>query len=382
MATGLKKITQEILESADIEINGKNPWDIQVHDNGFYKKILTQGSLGLGESYMDGWWDCKKLDEFFYRIIKNNIKETAKKHLNLSTKLSLGKIQIENIITNRQNLTKSRRVGIQHYDVGNKLYELMLDSKMQYSCGYWKNARTLEEAQIAKLDLISRKLELKPNMTVLDIGCGWGGLLKFAAEQYKIKGLGVTISKEQARYAKEKCKNLNIEIRDQDYRHINQRFDRIVSVGMFEHVGKRNYRQFMKKASDSLKDEGLFLLHTIGQNVSGLSEDPFIAKYIFPGGELPSLTELTDAAEGLFVIRDVHNFADDYDKTLMSWNKNFQDKWYKINQLEQGKYDNRFKRMWEYYLLSCAGSFRAGNLQLWQIVLSKPGYNNDYKSVR
>lgn len=387
MATELEKTAREILEPTGIMINGNNFWDIQVHDDRFYKRVLSEGSLGLAESYIDEDWDCKKLDEFIYKILKNKVDEKAAAHLSLLTKLKIGGVRLldrlPNRIFNRQTISKSRRVGEQHYDVGNELYELMLDSRMQYSCGYWKESvKTLEKAQESKLDLICRKLELKKGMRVLDIGCGFGSFLKYAAEKHGINGIGVTISKEQARYGQKSCKNLPIEIRDQDYRKINERFDRIVSVGMFEHVGRKNYRQFMQKSFDCLEDRGLFLLHTIGKNNSRFSADAFIAKYIFPGGELPSLAQITRAAEEIFVIKDVHNFAESYDKTLMAWNRNFQDKWNQISKSDGGEYDNRFKRMWEYYLQSCAGSFRAGNLQLWQIVLSKPGFNVDYESVR
>ena len=413
METKLEKTAREILEIAGIKVidnldncvnikskfsicpirkqsnlinrivhNGNNLWDIQVHDTRFYKRVLTQGSLGLGESYMDGWWDCKRLDEFFYRVLKNKIDEKAREHLNLSTKLRFGAVWLGNLLGNRQTISKSKEVGKKHYDTGNYLFQKMLDKRMQYSCGYWKNTQNLEEAQESKLDLICKKINLKPGMKVLDIGCGFGGFAKYAAEKYKVKLIGVTISEEQAKLAKEICKGLDVEIRVQDYRKINEKFDRIVSVGMFEHVGSKNYKEFFKVANKLLKEDGLFLLHTIGKNTSGYSLDPFIAKYIFPGGELPSLAQITKTVEGLFVVRDVHNFAGDYDRTLMAWNKNFQENWNRIRELEGGKYDDRFKRMWEYYLQSCAGAFRAGNIQLWQIVLSKPGFNVNYQSVR
>lgn len=370
-------------QSNRIVHNGKNPWDIQVHDNRFYKRVLTQGSLGLGESYMDGWWDCQRLDEFFYKILISRVDKKAAEHLGLLTKLRLGGVWLGNLFGNRQTISKSRRVGKQHYDIGNELFELMLDSRMQYSCGYWKNAKNLDEAQEAKLDLICRKLELKLGMNIFDIGCGWGGLLKYAAQAYGIKdSLGVTISQEQAIYRQESCKRHSVEIRNQDYREVNKKFQRIVSVGMFEHVGSKNYREYFEKAAECLEDRGLFLLHTIGKNNSRFSADAFIAKYIFPGGELPSLVHITKAVEELFIVRDVHNFGMYYDKTLMAWNKNFQDNWEKIKTQGNGKYDDRFKRMWEYYLQSCAGAFRAGNIQLWQIVLSKPGFNVDYQIIR
>lgn len=382
MVKNLEKTAQEILGIAGININGNNTWDMQVHDPRCYERVLTNGSLGLGESYIDGDWDCRRIDELFEKIINTKVEQKAKKHLNFLTKIKLLSVKTESFFGNRQSVSKSRKVGEQHYDIGNELYELMLDPGMQYSCGYWKNSKNLEEAQLDKLDLICRKLELRPHMTIFDIGCGWGGFLKFAAEKYRVGGLGVSISKEQVRFGQESCEGLPVEIRDQDYRSVKEKFNRIVSVGMFEHVGRKNYKEYFQKAAKSLDDNGLFLLQTIGKNNSKFSADPFINKYIFPGGELPSLAMITKAVEGLFVVRDVHNFGGDYDRTLMAWNKNFQDKWSQIKEQGNGRYDERFKRMWEYYLQSCAGAFRAGNIQLWQIVLSKPGFNGNYKSVR
>ena len=382
MTKNLEKTAQKILGFAGIKINGNSPEDILVHNPKTYERILTEGSLGLAESYMDGDWDSQRLDKFFYKILKEKIDEKALDSISLKTKIKLLAYRTKSKIFNLQNISRSRVVGRKHYDTGNYLFEKMLDKRMQYSCGYFKNAKTLDEAQEAKLDLICRKINLKPGMKVLDIGCGFGGFAKYAAEKYNAKVVGVTISEKQAKFAKEFCRGFDVDIRVQDYRNINEKFDRIVSVGMFEHVGSKNYNNFFKVTNKLLKEDGLFLLHTIGKNTSKFSADAFIMKYIFPGGELPSLAQITSAVEGLFVVRDIHSFGGDYDKTLMAWNKNFQDNWDIIKKQGNGKYDNRFKRMWEYYLQSCAGAFRAGNIQLWQLVLSKSGFNVDYKGIR
>jgi len=366
----LKQLTQNILDIAGIKINGKNDWDIVVNDNRFYQRVLAQGSLGLGESYMDGWWNCKRLDEFFYRVLKADLNKKVRKKRILWNVL---KIRLLNL----QSKSRAYNIGEKHYDIGNELYKNMLDKRMNYSCGYWKNAKTLDKAQEAKLDLICKKIGLKPGMKILDIGCGWGGFAKFAAEKYKVKAVGITVSKEQAKLAREICKGLPIEIRLQDYRKLNEKFDRIISIGMFEHVGPKNYKTYMKVVHRCLKSDGLFLLHTIGGNVSVRFIERWIDKYIFPGGILPSVKQIAKASEGLFVLEDWHNFGTDYDKTLMAWHKNFQNNWNKI----KGNYDGRFKRMWEYYLLSCAGSFRAEKNRLWQVVFSK-GNIGEYKSVR
>ncbi|MBT4257721.1 cyclopropane fatty acyl phospholipid synthase [archaeon] len=367
----LKQKTQEILNLAKVKLNGKNPWDIQVHNEKFYQRVLAEGSLGLGESYMDGWWDCEELDQLFYRISKADLANKVKgRHFILD--------YLKARIINLQKGKKAFEVGRKHYDIGNDLYRQMLDKRMVYTCGYWKNANNLDSAQEAKLDLVCKKIGLKKGMKVLDIGCGWGSFAKFAAEKYGAKVVGITISKEQVEMGNKLCKGLPVEIRLQDYREINEKFDCIVSLGMFEHVGYKNYKEYMKVVNKCLKDEGLFLLHTIGGNKSVKSTDPWISKYIFTNSMLPSAKQITSASEGLFVLEDWHSFGTDYDKTLMEWHKNFTKNWDKI----KDNYDTRFKRMWDYYLLCCAASFRANQNQLWQIVFSKKGIEKGYNSIR
>ena len=221
------------------------------------------------------------------------------------------------------------------------------------------------------------KIGLKPGMKVLDIGCGWGSFAKFAAQRYDAKVVGVTVSKEQIALGRALCKGLPIEFQLKDYRDITGKFDRVVSLGMIEHVGYKNYREYMRVASNALKEDGLFLLHTIGGNISTKSCDPWIEKYIFPNGMLPSISQLAKAMEGLFVMEDWHNFGADYDRTLMAWHANFIKNWKNL----EDRYDQRFYRMWTYYLLTCAGSFRARKNQLWQIVLSKHGAPGGYTRI-
>lgn len=373
----LKQKAQEILDPADIKINGSRPWDIQVKNPKFYSRVLSGGSLALGESYMDGWWDCEKLDEFFYRILSAKLQDKVKGMKNLIIFFLRAKL------INLQKKSRAFEVGKKHYDVGNDLYKMMLDKRMNYSCGYWKKAKTLDKAQEDKLDLICRKVGLKPGMKVLDIGCGWGSFLKYAAEKYKIKGVGITVSKEQAKLARESLKGLPVEIRLQDYRELlksNEKFDAVISIGMFEHVGVKNYRIYMEVVNKVLKDNGLFLLHTIGKNKSSMNIDPWIEKYIFPNSMLPSVKQITESAECLFILEDWHSFGYDYNKTLMEWYKNFTKNWDKIK--KTGKYGERFYRMWIYYLMASAGGFKARQNQLWQIVFSKIGSNREYRSVR
>ena len=361
-----------MLNIADIQINGDRPWDIQVRNREFYRRVLAGGSLALGESYMDGWWDCEALDQFFAKILQARLDRKVKHSPRALWTIFKAKI------INPQRTPKAYEIGRRHYDIGNDLFEVMLDQKMNYSCGFWKNAKNLNEAQEAKLDLICRKLSLKPGMRVLDIGCGWGGFAKFAAENYDVRVLGITVSREQVEYASRCCREVAVETKFQDYRTLNDIFDRIISIGMFEHVGSKNYRTYMQVVHRCLAPDGLFLLHTIAGNTSVSSTDPWINKYIFPNSMLPSAKQITSAAEGLFVLEDWHSFGPYYDDTLMAWYGNFKTNWDKI----RDAYDQRFFRMWTYYLLSCAGSFRARRNQLWQIVFSKKGVSGGYTSIR
>lgn len=366
------KFAQALLRRADVRVGGSRPWDIQVKNEKFYKRVLRQGNLGLGEAYMDGWWECRRLDLFIDRVIRADLRRKAPVSWAVLLGILLG------LALNLQRKSKAFVIGERHYDIGNDLYRRMLDKRMVYSCGYWKDARDLDEAQEAKLELICRKLLLQPGMRILDIGCGWGSLAKYAAEKYKTEVVGITVSKKQAELARKSCKGLPVRIKVQDYRETAGKFDRVVSVGMFEHVGYKNYRTFMRVVRRLLKDDGLFLLHTIGRNTSAVSADPWISKYIFPNGMLPSVKQIGASIERLFVMEDWHSFGADYEKTLLAWFDNFDRSWGEL----KDKYRERFYRMWKYYLLSCAGAFRARSLQLWQIVLSPKGIPGGYRSFR
>ena len=363
---------QTLLQHADVMLNGTRPWDTQVHNEKVYERILRQGELGLGESYMDKWWDCQQLDVFFDRVLRAKLDEKINIPLHYKFKLLAARL------LNFQSRYRAKEVAEKHYDLGNRLFNAMLDKRMMYSCGYWANTNNLDDAQTAKLDLICRKLQLRPGMTLLDIGCGWGGLAKFAAENYQANVVGVTISEQQYEFAKEYCKGLPVDILLQDYRDIKDKFDRIVSVGMFEHVGFRNYPTFMRTAHTALKDNGIFLLHTIGTNGALPLTNEWTVKYIFPNGMLPGIEQIAMAADKYFVMEDWHNFGAYYDKTLMAWYQNFVGHWDSL----KSEFDERFYRMWTYYLLSCAGAFRARYMQLWQVVFTKNPGQGVYMGVR
>ena len=367
----LRQKVEGLLSFADVKINGDRPWDMQVHNDKLYTRVFAEGSLGIGESYMDGWWDCDRLDQFFDKVFRAELDAKIKP-------LSYLFEAVKAKIVNMQRPSRAFRIGRYHYDMGSDLYRCMLDKRMIYSCAYWKDAKTLDQAQEAKLDLVCRKLGLRPGMRVLDIGCGWGGTAKFVAERYKVEVVGITVSDNQYQFGKELCSSLPVEIRIQDYRSLDGTFDRILSIGMIEHVGCKNYATLMRVAKKCLKKDGLFLLHTIGRNTSVTSTDPWIDRYIFPASMLPSAKQLCTAFEGLFVLEDWHSFGVHYDKTLMQWFKNFHENW---NYLKKN-YDERFYRMWKFYLLACAGCFRARQNQVWQIVLSPGGVPNGYQAQR
>ena len=361
----------DLLKAADVELNGDRPWDIRVYNENFFTRVLRDPSMGFGESYMDGWWDCDNIDELISRVFRARLDE--KVSMSFFNKLRV----LKHILFNMQSKRKAFEIGQKHYDIGNDLYENMLDKRMVYTCAFWEHASDLNQAQENKLELVCKKLGLKPGDKVLDIGCGWGSFAKYAAQKYGAHVVGITVSQEQVELGQKRCKGLPVEIRLQDYRDVDEKFDHIVSLGMLEHVGSKNYDTYMKMAHKCLKDDGLFLLHTIGRINPG-KMDPWINKYIFPNAILPSLEEIARAKKDSFVIEDVHNFSADYDKTLMAWHQNFENNWHKFGQ----NYSEKFHRMWGYYLLSCAGAFRSRVNQLWQIVLSKEGVPGGYKSVR
>ena len=366
-----QNIVASIFEQADIIINGTRDWDIVVHDDRLYDRLLTMGTLGMGESYMEGWWDAKKVDELIYRLVKADVQSHIKYNFPLLVSL------IKGTLFNLQRW-RAFEVGKKHYDISNEFYASMLDKRMIYSCAYWKNADNLDDAQRDKLDLVCQKLGLRKGQNILDVGAGWGGMLKYAAQNYGVRGLGVTVSERQVEYAKNILADLPVEVQLKDYLDVEGEFDNILSIGMFEHVGSKNYRRFFTKIAKLLKEDGLFLLHTIGGNITQNHGDPWAEKYIFPNGMLPSIRQIGQASEGLFVMEDWHNFGAYYDRTLLAWHANFEANWAKFEK----QFGREFYRMWRYYLLMFAGLFRARRVQLWQIVFSKNGVEKGYKSIR
>jgi cyclopropane-fatty-acyl-phospholipid synthase len=356
-------IVRELLDLAEVEVNGQHPWDIQVRQPGFYSRVLQDSSLGLGESYMDGWWECEAIDELIFRILKANLDSKVKGNWKLALQV------LKSRFFNQQTRSRALKVGEVVYDLGNDLYCAMLDKRLNYTCGYWKNAATLDEAQEAKLDLVCRKIGLRPGMRVLEFGCGWGSFAGYAAEKYGAHVTGVTISREQLAFAQKVCKGLPVELYFQDYREVQGQYDAIISIGMLEHVGYKNYRTYLQVVDRCLTNEGIALIHCIGSNTSAPVGEPWMTKYIFPNGMAPSIAQIGSALEPEFVMEDWHNFGPHYVPTLLAWHANFEKAWPTL----QAKYGERFYRMWRYYLLFNAGSFRARAAQLWQIVFTRKG---------
>ena len=371
MGNPFRSRAEALLALADVRIDGQRPWDIRVRDERLYRRVMAEGALGLGESYMDGWWDAERLDEFFDRVLGAEL-DTRIEPWRDALRVARA------CLLNLQRPSRAFQIGRHHYDIGNDLFTRMLDARMIYSCGYWKDAVALDEAQVAKLDLVCRKLGLEPGMRLLDIGCGWGGTAKFAAERYGAKVVGITVSEQQVTYARQLCDGLDVEIRLQDYRTLDGTFDRVLSIGMFEHVGYRNYDTFMRVVRRLVADDGLFLLHTIGSNRSQKRNDAWTERYIFPNSMIPSALQISAAIEGRFVLEDWHSFGVDYDRTLMAWHANIERHWPEL----ASRYDERFHRMWRYFLLSSAGGFRARKSQLWQLVLSPQGVAGGYRAIR
>lgn len=363
MAASSEAIVRELLDSTGVTVNGPQPWDIQIHDPRFFDRVLRESTVGFGEAYMDGWWDSPAVDELVTRLLLARLDKRVRGDWKIALQV------LRSRLFNQQSSRRAYEVGERHYDLGNDLYRAMLDQRLNYTCAYWKNARNLDEAQEAKLDLVCRKIGLKPGMRVLELGCGWGAFAKFAAENYGVEVFGVTVSREQVSLGMELCAGLPVDLRLMDYREVEGEFDAVISIGILEHVGYKNYRTYMEVVDRTLKKDGIAFIHTIGSDESVTTGEPWSNKYIFPNGMLPSLAQITAAMEHLFVLEDLHNIGPHYDRTLLAWTENFENAWPEL----KAHYSERFHRMWRYYLLSSAAGFRARTTQLWQIVMTRQG---------
>lgn len=379
MTATLERRVVSVLGDAGIEVGGSHPWDIRVHDRRFFRRVMLEGSLGLGDSYIEGWWDCADLATFFQRLL------TARSRSSRSAGVPGAVQEIRRKLFNLQGRRRAKQVVDSHYDLPLSLFETMLGPSMTYSCGYWQGADNLDQAQSHKLDLICRKLDIGSADRVLDLGCGFGSFSRHAAREYGCRAVGVTLSGSQARYARALCEGLPVEIHQADYRDHRrysggEPFTKIVSIAMFEAVGHKSFRSFMEIVDRLLADEGSWLLHTIGDSVC--SADPWLLKHIFPNGELPSHAQIEAAAEGLFVLHDTHEFGSDYARTLAAWEARFRQGWGEIRRSDPTLFDGRFLRKWIYYLSCCRGAFLAGDLYLWQIVMARHQPPAQYRPLR
>ncbi|MEN9413597.1 MAG: Cfa2: cyclopropane-fatty-acyl-phospholipid synthase [Candidatus Parcubacteria bacterium] len=364
-----------ILAVAGITLNGPHSWDPQIRDSRVFRRVLLHGSLGAGESYMDGWWEVRDLVGMFDRLMRSG-------QIDKFSQLWQVFWRWRKRLMNLQSIARARIVAEQHYDLSNEFYRLWLDPTMAYTCGYWQHGvKNLHASQIAKYDLLCRKLGLKPGMRVLDIGCGWGGLARYMAKQHGVHVTGVTISKEQLAFAQEYCRGTSVSFLFSDYRLLSGQYDRIVSVGMLEHVGSKNYRPYMQAVSRLLKPGGLFVLHHIASPSEHSVVDPFFDWYIFPNSELPSRACLQRASEDVLVELDFHEFDfRDYALTLRAWYDQFVAAWPRIEMLGP-QFDKRFYRMWEFYLLSMESAFANGRNRLWQHVYCHEGSASGFRGV-
>jgi cyclopropane-fatty-acyl-phospholipid synthase len=358
-----ERIVSWLFSFADVAINGNRPWDIRVRDDRFFATVLLEGSLGLGESYLRSWWACDDLEELFYRLITGGL-ERVSRALPIQV---LGRLS--DALVNQQTMQKSLRVAERHYNRGNDLFLSFLGTYKNYSGAYYESAaRTLEDAQLAKMEKICRELDLRPGERLLDVGGGWGEFARYAATRYGCRVTSINIADEQLAYAANYCRDANVEIRKCDYREVTGRYDKIAVIAMLTHVGYKNYRLFMQTMDGCLEPGGTILVESVGGHVSQRNCEPWTDKYIFPGGMIPSLEQLDRSIRGLYRRTRLSEFGLSYVDTLRSWHRNLLDAWPTLQQ----RYGETTRLMFEYFFLSCAGAFRARDLVYWHIVLSKP----------
>lgn len=366
-----KQIIKRLCKRSDIELG----IDIIIRDRSTYKNIITKGSLGLGESYMKKKWDSPHLDVLIAKLIKAGTHKN-----NLFGAFTKAILWAKSVVFNLQNRKNAPLLSETHYNAGNHLFKSFLDKNMIYSCAYFKNTDDLNQAQLNKIKIVGHKLDLHPGEKVLDIGCGWGGTARILSEMFDVEVTGVSDSTEMIKYANENNAGKKVKFIRADYRDIKGKFDKIYNIGFLEAVGPKNFRSFMKQVNDLLHDNGIFLTHTIGGKYSVNKGDPWLDKYIFPHGVLPSKKQIEKSVKSLFVIRDFEAFGSYYETTLMHWSKNLNKNWHTI----KDPFDNpeMFKRMMDYYLMSCKAAFNTNMIDLWQYVFTKPNMVTDYKRYR
>lgn len=349
--------------------------DIVIHDNSAYKDFVIRGSLGFGESYMFKKWDSPHLDVVIANIIRSGIHESRW----FGTLIHAG-LWIKSTLKNLQNRHYAPLLAETHYNAGNHLFKSFLDPNMIYTCAYFKNTDDLSQAQLNKIKVVGNKLNLKPGEKVLDIGCGWGGTARILAEMFDVEVTGISDASEMVNYANKHNAGDRVKFIKTDYRNAKGRYNKIYNVGFLEAVGPKNYRRFMQQVYDMLEDDGIFLTHTIMGQKSTNRGDPWLDKYIFPNGVLPSHQQIKRSVKKLFAIRDFESFGHYYEITLDHWRSNLNKNWEPI----KAKFDNpdAFKRMMDFYFLSCKAAFHTNLIDLGQYVFTKSGQVPGYKPFR
>lgn len=345
---------ESLLARAGVAVGGARPWDIRVRHPGFFARVRAGGSLAAGEAYADGWWESDRLDEFFHRVFKAGLPERLAPAPWSGARRLLARL-----------LGRAPRGPEAH--PGGEVFRAMLGPTMSFSSGYWRDARGLDEAAEAAMELACRKLELRPGMSVLDLGCGWGAFARHAARTRGVSVVGVDIACERVNAGRELCKGLPVALRVQDHAEVRGRFDRVVSLGLAEEVGPAGCGGLMAAAARCLKPDGVALIQAAARNAPASRRDPWLERCGFAGGAAPSLSRLVQAMEGRFVVEDVHNLGPHYDRTLMAWHENLERRWHRC------RGDERLYRTLKFSLLASAGAFRARRSQLFQILMSRPG---------
>ncbi|MGY1683784.1 cyclopropane fatty acyl phospholipid synthase [Geodermatophilus sp. SYSU D01176] len=352
---------RRLLRAADIVIGGDRPWDICVLDDRFYGTVLRQGSLGFGESYMRNWWCAEDLEDVIFRLIGVGLDRAVRL---LPARISAA---VTGAVTNQQTIEKSTAVAERHYNLGNDLFFALLGKYRNYSCAYFDGTDSLDDAQVRKMDLVCRKLELGESDHLLDVGGGWGHLAHYAATHYGCRVTSINISDEQIRYARDLCSDLPVDVQKCDYREVTGSYTKIAVIAMLTHVGPKNYRRFMQIMHGHLADDGSMLVESIGGRFSNTTTEPWIQKYIFPGGVIPSMRQFESAISGYFTATELVEWGQHYVPTLRAWHANLMAAWPTLSD----KYSETTRLMMEYYLLASAAAFRAGRLKYWHLALAR-----------
>jgi len=351
------------LTRAGVTVNGPNPWDIRVLDNRLFRRVVGTRELGFGDSYVEGWWECDRIDELVTRILRTGIKRILPPGISGLT------LAARSVITNTQGSERAGDNATAHYGQHDALLRLILGEPLVYSCADWRDATDLADAQHAKIDRLASKLQLRPGMRVLDIGCGWGATADYLSTRHGVIVVGITPVAAQATHAARHHRHSDVSFVTTDFSNFTspKPFDRIYSVGMVEHVGPKNLKPFFRHCQDLLVDDGIMFHQTIGRRTPRASTDAWIDRRIFPGGAIPSVQQLSRAWSAGWVLEDFENLGPDYDRTLMAWLGLLEGK--KDQVLDQ--FGEEMYRTFRFYFQYCAGAFRARELQLWQLVLTK-----------